>query len=127
MKPEETQLLYTIAQQIKDVATSADKNEANNERSHTKIVSTLEKLGDDLHKRVDEQIEKYPDRITECNKTFLRNKVFYWVMGIMVGIVLAYGGMITTNKMDILRLEVKQEIVQHEADEHEAVHLNANK
>ena len=112
MKPDESQILYTIAQQIKDLTISVDKNEVNNEKSHTKIVDTLVKLGDDLHKRVDEQIDKYPDRITECNKTFLRNKVFYWVMGIMVGIVLAYGGMITTNKMDILRLEVKHEVIQ---------------
>lgn len=116
MKPEESQLLYTIAQQIKDMATSANKNEANNERSHTKIVNTIEKLGDDLHRRVDEQAEKYPERITECNKTFLRNKIFYWVMGIMVGIVLTYGGMITTNKMDILRLEVQHEVVQLDDD-----------
>jgi len=116
MKPEESQLLYTIAQQLKDMSISADKNEANNERSHTKIVHTIEKLGDDLHKRVDDQIEKYPDRITECNKTFLRNKVFYWVMGIMVGIVLTYGGMITTNKMDILRIEVQHEGIHHVED-----------
>jgi len=110
MKPDESQLLYTIAQQIKDFSISADKSEANNERSHTKIVHTLEKLSDDLHKRVDEQIEKYPDQINECNQRFLKSKTFYWIMGVIVGIVVTYGGMITTNKMDILRLEVQHEI-----------------
>ena len=119
MKPDESKLLYTIAQQLKDMSIANDKNEGNNERSHIKIVQTIEKLADDLHKRVDDQIEKYPDRITECNKTFLRNKLFYWIMGIMVGIILAYGGMITTNKMDILRLEVQHEGIHHEGDHHD--------
>jgi len=111
MKPDESQILFTIAQQIKDLTISVDKNEVNNERSHTKIVDTIEKLGDDLHRRIDDQISKYPDQINECNKTFLRNKVFYWVVGIVIGIVVAYGGMITANMADITRIEVQHETV----------------